>query len=192
MELPRAGRRVRSRFLLDGGGREPPLRGPWAETERRRQRAEVRPQLDAKADEGDLGAERRADGGDGGLTSGEESRKQADRRVRLRAPPAGDQAARRRDPRVGAVAGETAAAFRVERAALQSCGEPALLANVLLAGKPGVEPNLHQPQPARRLPWRALYFEAEPHARRAPRSVTRSQAVGKFPAGAITALDQRL
>src|SRR6266511_4245674 len=80
----------------------------------------------------------------------------------------GHWAAGRRDPRVGAVPAETAAALRVERAALQSCGEPALLANVLLAGEPGGEPNLHRPGPHRSTRWRAeVFLETEPHARRA-------------------------
>src|SRR6266511_1320006 len=70
----------------------------------------------------------------------------------------GHWAAGRRDPRVGAVPAETAAALRVERAALQSCGEPALLANVLLAGEPGGEPNLHRPGPHRSTRWRAEVF----------------------------------
>src|SRR3990172_6699795 len=65
-ELPRTGRRGRPRFLLEGGGRGPPPRRPGAETERRRQRAEVRPQLEAKADQGHLGAQGRADGHHGG------------------------------------------------------------------------------------------------------------------------------
>src|SRR6266540_4922652 len=66
------------------------------------------------------------------------------------------------------MAGETAAAFRVERAALQSCGAPRLLRNVLLAGEPGREPNLHQPRPAPldTVAGRSL-SGAEPHARRA-------------------------
>ena len=80
-----------------------------------------------------------------GQASAQAVREQTERAVSLRATPASDSGARRRLALVGAVAGEPAAAVRMQRAALQSCLAPGLPANVLLAGEPRLEAKLHRP-----------------------------------------------
>jgi hypothetical protein len=63
-----------------------------------------------------------------------------------RTVPAGDPSARRGDTLVGAVAGKSAAALRVQRTAWQACIPPRFLSNVPLAGEATFKAKLHRPQ----------------------------------------------
>lgn len=72
---------------------------------------------------------------------------QAERHVPHLAVVPGDEARYRVQPLVGAVAREPAPAFRVRRAALQSCLEPRLLCYVLLEGQVTRESYVHPPGP---------------------------------------------
>jgi len=81
---------------------------------------------------------------------GQEVRKQAHRPTSGRTVEASHQHPRRMLALVRPVAAKPAAALRVPWTALDPCGPPRLLPNVLIAGQPGGEPNLHQhPGPAR-------------------------------------------
>ena len=62
-----------------------------------------------------------------------------------RTVPAGNQGTGRGDTLVGAVAGESATAIRMERTARQACIQPGLLANVLRAGEATFKAQLHRP-----------------------------------------------
>jgi len=63
----------------------------------------------------------------------------------LRAVPARYSATARTRSLVGAVAGKAATTTRVAGTALQACQQPQLLSNVVLAGHPCDEEDLHRP-----------------------------------------------
>ena len=87
---------------------------------------------------------------------GQTIRQQREGALALRAIPASNAGSRRHQPLVGAVAGKTATASRMQWTVFQTCITPCFAANVFLAGKPRLVTKLHnQPWPARRLPWRA-------------------------------------
>ena len=73
---------------------------------------------------------------------------QAEGRVALPAVPAGDLRAGRRPALIGAVARQRASAVGVVGAPVEPCRTPRFGANVLLAGEPRLEPNLHRSRPA--------------------------------------------
>src|SRR6266516_7953054 len=98
---------------------------------------------------------------------------------RAAVPPC-DQASGWGDPLVRCVPGEAAATFGVERAALQTCGEPACLGNVVLAGEPGGEPNLHRPRPAPHARWRAIFFSVPGPMPGAPAGSPEGRRWGSF------------
>ncbi len=102
-----------------------------------------------------------------------------------RAIPARNSRASGRHPCVTAIFLEAASPSRVKRAALQSCIEPRLPANVLLAGEPCLESKLHRPRPARFMPWRAtsLLFAAGtmPASRNSPANERDGKVSGPFP-----------
>jgi hypothetical protein len=77
-------------------------------------------------------------------------RQQTPRAPRFGTVPACNPCSRRPLARIRPMAREPAAAPWMTRATLQRCSAPSLLGNVLLAGKPRIEPKLHQHRPVRR------------------------------------------
>ena len=87
---------------------------------------------------------------------------QAEGLMRLRAVPARNERAGRRLPLVGGMTREVAAASRMRRALLQRCLFPASFANVLVAGQPRREAELHSLARTGATPWRASLLSCPP------------------------------